>query len=96
MQNILKLKNMHLEGFQVILSFLPQNHTRQKAGFCHTGGGRVRKLRTCPQLLGFLRLPLRSVESSVVLKYVHTYLLCKIPYKMVLSDEVLDLKIFLK
>ena len=27
MQNVLKRKNMNLEGFQVILNFFPQNHT---------------------------------------------------------------------
>ena len=41
---------MYSGGFQVILIFF---WCLQKNGFPHTGGWGVRKLRTCPLLLGF-------------------------------------------
>ena len=83
MQNGLILKNVYLEGFQVILNYFPLNlmfyNTLNllicisKIDFRKTlfvvgvrfsrtgGGGGVRRLRTCPQLLVvFYTLSLRT------------------------------------
>ena len=67
MQNFLKRINMYLEGFQVILNFFPQNNTLKtilNLLICLSKKENVRMLRTCPQLLFFLRLS--SVQNIYI------------------------------